>query len=145
MSLPQRRLVALSAALLLALIGGSPALAHASLVSSDPEDRAVVASPPTVVTLRFSEGLDADKSSFRLAGPDGDVGTGRLTKDGGHLQCFVDGAFAHAAFDRDAAAYPIPDHGKFGFRLIGANVAADVRAFRVYRIAAQPALWQPWG
>lgn len=85
MSLPQRRLVALSAALLLALIGGSPALAHASLVSSDPEDRAVVASPPTVVTLRFSEGLDADKSSFRLAGPDGDVGTGRLTKDGGRV------------------------------------------------------------
>jgi hypothetical protein len=35
------------------------------------------------VTLRFSQGVDAGKSSFRLTGPDGEVGTGRPARDGG--------------------------------------------------------------
>jgi methionine-rich copper-binding protein CopC len=59
-----------------------PALAHADLVASDPEDGAVLADPPTAVTLTFNEGLDAGKSSFRLIGPDGDIGTGTAARDG---------------------------------------------------------------
>jgi len=59
----------------------------------------------------------------------------RITKDEGHLQLFVDGRFAHAFIDRDSSRYPIPDTGKFGFRLIGADVMADIFAFRVYRVA----------
>lgn len=59
----------------------------------------------------------------------------RLTKDKGALQFFVDGQFAHGCIDRDTSRYPIPDYGKFGFRLIGSNVAADISSLRVYRIA----------
>lgn len=58
----------------------------------------------------------------------------RLIKDAGFLQLYVDGVFAHAAVDRDASRHPIPDWGKFGFRLIGSDVKADVSAFRVYRV-----------
>ena len=64
------------------MLVAAPALAHADLVSSTPEDGSELASPPTSVELAFSEGLDAGKSSFRLIGPDGDVGTGTASKDG---------------------------------------------------------------
>jgi len=62
----------------------------------------------------------------------------RLTKDEGYLQLFVNGEFAHGVIDRNTARYPIPDHGKFGFRLIGSDVKADVFAFRVHRIDPHP-------
>ena len=68
----------------------------------------------------------------------------RLTKDQGHLQFFADNMFAHAVLDRDTSAYPIPDTGKFGFRLIGSDVAADVTAFRVHRVDPHPEIWKPW-
>jgi hypothetical protein len=68
-----------------------------------------------------------------------------IIKERGHLQFFADGVFAHAVLDRDTTHYPIPDTGKFGFRLIGSDVKADVSAFRVHRIEPQPALWKPWG
>jgi hypothetical protein len=58
----------------------------------------------------------------------------RLTKDAGHCQLYVDGDFAHGFVDRDASRFPIPDTGKFGFRLIGSDVMVDVRAFRVHRV-----------
>lgn len=57
----------------------------------------------------------------------------RITKDAGHCQLFVDGKFAHAGLDRDTSRYPIPDTGKFGFRLIGRDVMADIAAFRVHK------------
>ena len=59
----------------------------------------------------------------------------RVTKDAGSGQVFVDGTFAHGFVDRDTSRYPIPDTGKFGFRLIGSDVMADVANFRIYRIA----------
>ena len=65
----------------------------------------------------------------------------RVTKDTGHCQLFVDGQFAHAFIDRDTTRYPIPDTGKFGFRLIGSDVMADVRHFRICRVASSPAVW----
>ena len=85
MSLPSRRLVPVLAALWLVVAIAVPALAHADLASSDPADKAVLATPPTVVTLKFTEGLDQGKSSFKLSGPDGAVGTGKPTKDGGKV------------------------------------------------------------
>ncbi len=67
--------------LLLGLAG--PVAAHAEFVSSDPADGAVLAAPPTSVTLTFSEGLDASKSHFELLGPDGtNLGTGKAAGDG---------------------------------------------------------------
>jgi len=64
----------------------------------------------------------------------------RITKDEGCLQFYVNGAFAHGMIDRDQGRYPIPDAGKFGFRLIGSDVKADVFAFRVHRIDRHPEL-----
>lgn len=61
-----------------------------------------------------------------------------MTKDEGCLQFFVDDVFAHGTIDRDNSRYPIPDHGKFGFRLIGSDVKADVFNFTVHRIDPQP-------
>ena len=58
----------------------------------------------------------------------------RLTKDFGCLQLYVDGRFAHGLIDRSEVRHPIPDWGKFGFRLIGSDVSADVSNFRVHRI-----------
>jgi len=60
----------------------------------------------------------------------------RLTKDEGFLQLYVDGVYAHGVVDRDTAHHPIPDYGKFGFRLIGSDVKADVFGFSVHKIAA---------
>lgn len=62
----------------------------------------------------------------------------RLTKDHAHCQMEVDGAFAHACVDRADRDWPVPDHGRFGFRLIGSDVKADIRRFRVTRIASHP-------
>lgn len=62
----------------------------------------------------------------------------RITKDDSYLQLYVNGVFAHGVVDRDASRYPIPDYGKFGFRLIGADVKADVFDFHVHRIDAHP-------
>ncbi len=69
----------------------------------------------------------------------------RICKTKGHFQFFVDGVFASDVFDRDESRFPIPDHGKFGFRLIGSDVMADIRDFRVYAIEPQPNIWTPWG
>ena len=68
----------------------------------------------------------------------------RLIKDRGSLQLFVDGTYAHGCIDRDTSAYPIPDTGKFGFRLIGSDVMVDIQRFRVFRIEPNDKLWAPW-
>ncbi len=80
-----RRLVPGLAGLWLVLALAVPAVAHADLASSNPDDEAVLATPPTVITLTFTEGLDQGKSSFKLSGPDGAVGTGKPTRDGGKV------------------------------------------------------------
>src|SRR3954468_15361044 len=49
------RLAAAVAALLLVLCGSGGALAHASLVGSEPRDGSMVAQPPDKVRLRFNE------------------------------------------------------------------------------------------
>ena len=66
----------------------------------------------------------------------------RITKDAGHCQFYCDGAFAHGLIERDTSEYPIPDGGKFGFRLIGSDVMADVAAFRVHRIRPDEKIWR---
>ena len=73
--MPGRRLLpALVAGLLLGLVAAGPVLGHAELEPSMPEDGAVLATPPTEVTLTFTEGLEAAKSSFRSSG------TGRTSR-----------------------------------------------------------------
>lgn len=84
---PARRIagssvLSLASAVLLTLSAVMPALAHAELVRSDPEDGAVLATSPASITLTFSEGLNRGKSSFKLVGPGGPGGTGRAATDG---------------------------------------------------------------
>jgi hypothetical protein len=66
----------------------------------------------------------------------------RVVKSRGHLQFNVDGRFCFDVIDRDASQYPIPDTGKFGFRLIGSDVKADVAAFSVHRVELNESVWQ---
>src|SRR3954463_4197346 len=49
------RPTAVLAALLLVLCGASPAVAHASLVATEPRDGSMLAQAPTIVRLRFNE------------------------------------------------------------------------------------------
>lgn len=65
------RLVALIIALLLALIAPERALAHASLVSSNPDDGALLRAAPDVVELTFNEPVEA--LSLMLVSPQGDT------------------------------------------------------------------------
>jgi copper transport protein len=66
------RVIVLLAALLVALMAGtSAARAHASLIGSEPADRAVVAGPPRAVTLTFNEPVSP--LVFRLLDPGGEV------------------------------------------------------------------------
>jgi hypothetical protein len=58
----------------------------------------------------------------------------RLTKFGGHCALMVNGENALGFVDRDASRYPIPDYGKFGFRLIGSDVKADIADFKVFKL-----------
>jgi methionine-rich copper-binding protein CopC len=74
--------LALAAAVVVLLTAVVPVLAHADLVASDPADKAVLTDPPTKITLTFSEGLDKGKSSFKVIGSSGTVGTGKPPKDG---------------------------------------------------------------
>ena len=71
---------AAAAALLLVAGLAGPALGHAELDTADPADKAVLQTPPTTITLTFTEDLDPSKSSFKLLAPDGStVGTGGAT------------------------------------------------------------------
>jgi methionine-rich copper-binding protein CopC len=77
-----RVLPAIVASLLLVLTTAGPVLGHVALEGSDPADGAVLAAPPTVVTLRFTEGLQAGKSSFRVVADGTDVATAQAENDG---------------------------------------------------------------
>ncbi|THV30090.1 copper resistance CopC family protein [Glycomyces paridis] len=74
---PARRAVPL---LLAALLGGAlalgsaaPASAHAALVSTDPEDGAVLAEAPAEVSATFSELLDGPSTEIAVTDPSGAV------------------------------------------------------------------------
>ena len=81
-ALVARPLAALLSGLLLALLAVAPVLAHAELDTADPEDGAVLDTPPTTITLTFTEGLDASKSSFRVVLDGTDVATGTADRNG---------------------------------------------------------------
>ena len=68
----------------------------------------------------------------------------RICKTKGHFQFHVDGRYSHGFFDRDTTTHPVPDYGKFGFRLIGSDVMADVANFRVHAIEPDESIWTPW-
>jgi copper resistance protein C len=132
MNAPSRRIVAVVAALWLVLAVAVPALAHADLASSDPADKAVLATPPTVITLTFTEGLDQGKSSFQVSGPDGAVGTGKAVKDGSKVMT-LDG------LDLGAGAYAI----KWTSVATDGHVARGTLSFTVSEPTPAPATPAP--
>lgn len=84
--MPGHRARALLAAVLAVLAVAAPAMAHASLVSSDPADGASVPFPDTI-TLTFDDDLDAAKSEFVVVGSDGaTAATGHVTASGKVMQ-----------------------------------------------------------
>ncbi|MFF7793787.1 copper resistance protein CopC [Streptomyces sp. NPDC007991] len=56
--------------LVLLLLGGAPASAHAALRSTDPDDGSVVQRAPRHLTLTFTESVGLLDDSFRVFGPD---------------------------------------------------------------------------
>jgi methionine-rich copper-binding protein CopC len=76
------RLLALPAAIAALLLVAAPVFAHAELVSSDPADGAKLATPPTAITLMFSEGVNASRSSFDLISNGTTIGTGKADAPG---------------------------------------------------------------
>ena len=73
---------AVAAGIVALLLAATPVLAHAELVSSDPADGAQLATPPATITLTFSEGVVAARSSFNLTLNGQAIGTGKAAKDG---------------------------------------------------------------
>lgn len=79
----RRLLPAPVAGLLLGLVTAGPVLGHAELERPMPEDGEVLSWPPTFVALAFTEGLDAEKSSFLLQRAGGEeIATGSASGDG---------------------------------------------------------------
>lgn len=74
-----RRLAAIAAASVAAVLLAGTALAHAQLVSSDPPDGSMVPFPSTI-TLTFDDDLDAARSQFLVVDASGAVvATGHVT------------------------------------------------------------------
>ncbi|GAA0679818.1 copper resistance protein CopC [Kitasatospora atroaurantiaca] len=64
-------LAVVGTAVALLLGGAGTAAAHATLVSTDPAQNAVVPTAPSAVTLTFSEGVSLSSDSVRVLGPAG--------------------------------------------------------------------------
>lgn len=63
-------LVLLGSVLVLLLLGGGPASAHAALRGTDPADGSVVKTSPRAITLTFTESVGLLDDSFRVLDPD---------------------------------------------------------------------------
>ncbi len=63
-------LVLLGTVLVLLLLGGGPASAHAALRGADPADGSVVRTAPDAITLTFTESVGLLDDSFRVFDPD---------------------------------------------------------------------------
>lgn len=71
---PTPRILAVLALVLLPLLGlGSPALAHDTLVSTDPEDGAELQTSPEDVTLSFSDDVMSVSPVIRIVDADGEI------------------------------------------------------------------------
>ena len=78
-SIVGRPLIGALLALIALGLAAGPALAHAELDTADPADGAVLDTPPTTITLTFTERLEPGKSSFRLLLGDDNLGVGEVT------------------------------------------------------------------
>jgi len=74
MTFDRRRALAGAAGLLIglfcALLGASPASAHAALVATDPGNGTIVPDAPNKITLTFSESVQLVSGKIQVLGPD---------------------------------------------------------------------------
>lgn len=65
------------------LLGAAPALAHTSLLSSDPSDGSSLDAAPQRIALTFSDPMTAEFSTITIVGPDGtQYQNGEVSADG---------------------------------------------------------------
>ncbi len=110
---------------LLAMLGlTGTALAHATLIGSDPADGAVVTTAPTVVTLTFDDALEDFEPTVVVTGPDGQTyQSGAATIDGATVSNAVSPLTAAGAY---TIAYRVvsddghPVEGQVRFQFAGA-------------------------
>lgn len=102
-----RRFTALALLLVAAVAGGvaldvltaRPALAHATLVATDPTDGARLTTAPAEVSLEFSEGVSLASGYLRVLGDGGErVDTGTATADGGVVSAPLRGGLPEASY-----------------------------------------------
>ena len=127
-----RRVWAVLAVALLAVVVASPASAHTDLVSSDPENGATLEAAPDQITLKFAEAVLSSGAQIVAKSADGtkvDLGPAA-----------VSGAKVTSTWPSDAAdgAYKVswrvsgedghPLEGTFGFSIKGSEPAATASA-----------------
>lgn len=113
---------------LLAMLGlTGTALAHATLIGSDPAEGAVVTTAPSVVTLTFDDTLEDFEPTVVVTGPDGQTyQSGEATIDGATVSNAVAPLTAAGAY---TIAYRVvsddghPVEGEVHFQFAGAAVA----------------------
>jgi methionine-rich copper-binding protein CopC len=92
------------------LLGATPALAHARLLSSDPADGASRDTAPQEITLTFNEAMTPGFNTITVVGPDGGTHyeTGEITVEGTVVR---------------AALQPLGAAGRYevGFRVVSAD------------------------
>jgi copper transport protein len=104
--------VLLGSVLVLLLLGGGPASAHAALRGADPADGSVVKTAPRSLTLAFTESVGLLDDSFRVFDPDN--------------QRLRTGKAEHADGRADTARVTLPDHlGTGTFTVAWRVVSAD--------------------
>jgi copper transport protein len=102
-------------------LGAMPASAHAALLASNPADNAVVPTPPTAVTLQFSEGVTVQSDGVRVLDDQGNrVDTGTATSSGQEATSPLKGKLAQGSYVvawRVVSADGHPVRGAFGFSI----------------------------
>ncbi len=100
---------ALASSVALVLLSAAPALAHSTLVASDPAAGAVLEVSPSRVRLVFDEALGPGVGAVTVTGPDG------VRRQ--HGPALVDGGSVTQALDRLA----VPGRYRVSYRLVSAD------------------------
>lgn len=140
-------LAALVTAVAVVVGGSSPASAHASLLSSDPADGAVLESAPEAVTMQFSESVAVQSDGVRVLDADGErVDAGTTEASGVTITAPIEGTLPDGGYVvawRAVSADGHPIRGAFAFSVgeaaaVSTDVADDAfaaTADRTYEIA----------
>jgi copper transport protein len=110
----------------MALVAPSAALGHVVLESSEPSTQSQVESPPTEITLRFSQPVAISASAIEVLAPDGTVlsGAAAVTPDGRVVSAPVSRLARGSAYTVRWRATGEDGHSPAGVFTFGVGVAA---------------------